>query len=264
MTPVRVTEGNGPVILSQPHSGVQVPQAVLETLNDTGRQLADADWHLPSLYDGLLPAATVVRAEFHRYVIDANRDPSGQSLYPGQFTTGLCPTTDFEGRPVYLPGREPGAEETARRRQAYHAVYHAALCEQIERVKARHGVVVVYDCHSIRSVVPKLFDGRLPDLNIGTDGGRTCAASIEQAAADTAAASAFTHVVNGRFRGGWITRHYGVPADGVHAIQMEIAQCNYMDETAPWTYRPERAAQLRAVLGELLQRFERLALTGEL
>lgn len=255
MTPVAVTEGDGPVVLGLPHTGTCLPGAIQETLNSTGRTLADTDWHIDRLYDGLLPGATTVRATFHRYVIDANRAPGGESLYPGQNTTSLCPTTDFDGRPIHVSGGAPDAAEIARRRAMFHAPYHAALQAQLDRVKARHGVAILFDCHSIRSLIPFLFDGRLPDLNIGTDQGTTCAPEIEHIATSACtAAPGFTAVTNGRFRGGWTTRHYGRPAQGQHAIQLELAQRTYMDEAAPWAWRPEKAARLRAVLGPLLAR----------
>ena len=251
-TPVRVTEGDGPVILGQPHGGTWLPPAVTAGLNETGQALADTDWHIARLYDGLLPNATVVSATTHRYAIDANRDPGGTTLYPGRNTTGLCPLTDFDGRPLYRPGAEPDVAEIARRSTAFHAPYHAALAAQVERVRRRYGVALLYDCHSIRSDIPFLFDGTLPVLNLGTDGGTTCDPRIEAAAVDHASASGFDWVLNGRFRGGWTTRHYGRPADGVHTIQMEIAQRAYMDEAPPWPYQEGRAAKLRATLADLL------------
>lgn len=264
MTPAEVREGDGPVILAAPHAGTFLPEELLARLNERGRALADTDWWIDRLYDGLLPAATGVAARFHRYVIDANRDPAGASLYPGRNTTALCPTTDFDGQSIWQPGEAPGTDEIAARRAAYHAPYHAALKGQIERVKARHGVALLYDCHSIRSHVPFLFEGELPVLNIGDNEGRTCAPALAQAAAASAAESGYSHVLNGRFKGGWTTRHYGRPAKGVHALQMETAQRAYMDEAPPWTYRPDLAERLRPHLARLLARLERLALDGAL
>ncbi|MGB8817530.1 MAG: N-formylglutamate deformylase [Rhizobiaceae bacterium] len=252
MTPLAVERGNGPVILGQPHGGTFVPEEIAATFNDNGRKLADTDWHIWRLYDGLCDGATVVRANFHRYVIDANRDPEGQSLYPGQNTTGLCPLTDFDSEPIYQPGMEPDESEIARRIVDWHRPYHKALEAEIDRVKALHGHAIVFDCHSIRSRIPFLFDGDLPDFNIGTNDGTTCDSSIERVALDICSrAKGFTHVLNGRFKGGWTTRHYGRPQDGVHAIQMEIAQRQYMDEFAPWNWRDERASKTRLVLKSL-------------
>ncbi len=260
MNPVAVSRGDGPVVLALPHTGTWLPEDALARLNETGQALADTDWHIDRLYEGLLPDATTVRATFHRYLIDANRDPSGESLYPGQNTTGLCPVTDFDGRALYRDGAEPDEAEIARRREAWHRPYHEALAAELERVKSIRGIVILYDCHSIRSHIPFLFEGRLPDLNIGTNGGATCAPEIERAVRDLcAAADGYTSVLNGRFKGGWTTRHYGRPADGFHAVQMEIAQSAYMDETAPWTWREDRAERLRATLKTILERLAQMA-----
>lgn len=255
---VEVRRGDGPVILGMPHVGVDVPDDIRVQLNEEGRTLRDADWHVDRLYDGLLPGATVVRATFHRYVIDANRDPSGVSLYPGQNTTGLVPLTNFDGASIW--SAPPDAAQTARRLEEFHTAYHTAFAAEISRVRAQHGVAILYDCHSIRSRIAHLFDGALPDLNIGTNAGRTCDAAIEAAALDAAKASGFTHVLNGRFKGGWTTRHYGRPETGVHAIQMELAQVRYLaSEEPPFDYDAARAEPLRATLRALLERLAALA-----
>lgn len=259
MSPVEVHQGDSPVVLGLPHTGTYVPEDIRAALNARGQSLADTDWHIHQLYDGLLPGATTVRATFHRYVIDANRDPSGESLYPGQNTTGLVPLTDFDGEPIW--DQAPDADEVARRRAAFHAPYHAALTAELERVRARHGVAILYDCHSIRSHIPFLFDGRLPDFNIGTNSGTTCDPRIEAATRDVcAAAEGYTHVLNGRFKGGWTTRHYGRPNDGVHAIQMELAQATHLTrEAPPFAYDPDRAAPLREHLTRILTALADLA-----
>jgi formiminoglutamase len=265
MEPCDIFRGDGPVVLGVPHAGTHVPEPILETLNERGRVLADTDWHVDRLYSDLLEGATMVRANFHRYVIDANRDPGGASLYPGQNTTGLCPTTDFDGHPIYHDGQEPDAAEIDRRRAAWHAPYHAALAAELERVKAIHGVAILYDCHSIRSVVPYLFNGVLPDFNIGTNGGVTCAPSIEQAVVRIAAAAdGYASILNGRFTGGWTTRHYGRPETGVHAIQMELAQSTHLAaEAPPFAYDAEKSDRLRAHLGAMLRALAALAPTLE-
>lgn len=270
MTPVEVIRGEGPVVLGQPHGGTLVPQDIAARLNATGRALADTDWYIGRLYEGLLPGATVVRATFHRYVIDANRDPSGASLYPGQNTTGLCPVTDFDGRGIYRMGEAPEADEVADRLARFHAPYHAALAGEVARVRARHGHVVLWDCHSIRSVIPFLFPGALPDLNIGTNGGATCDPAVERIVAERCGVLGitevrarpeggrvshppFTAVLNGRFKGGWTTRHYGRPAEGLHAIQMETAQSAYLEaEAPPWSFSEAKAARLRPLLARIL------------
>jgi formiminoglutamase len=265
MTPVMVTQGAGPVILAMPHGGTSLPDDLLARLNPRGRGLDDTDWHIDRLYEGLIADATCVRANFHRYVIDANRDPSGQSLYPGQNTTALCPLTDFDGHPIYLPGQTPDADEIAARAASFHAPYHAALAAQVDRVRAAHGIAIVYDCHSIRSTIPFLFDGLLPVFNIGTNDGVTCAAPVEAAVHDACAASGLPMVLNGRFKGGWTTRHYGQPAKDVHAIQMELAQRAYLAaEAAPWAYDGNVAQAARTVLSNALKSIDNIARSGTL
>jgi len=256
-------QGTSPVILAFPHTGTDVPADIRERLNDNGRILADTDWHIERLYDGLLPDVTTVRATFHRYVIDANRDPAGVSLYPGQNTTGLVPETDFDGKPIWKDGEAPTEADIAYRLANFHAPYHAALAAEIERVKAIHGVAILYDCHSIRSLIPFLFEGRLPDFNVGTDMGRTCAKEIETATFEACAkAEGYTSILNGRFKGGWTTRHYGKPETGVHAIQMELAQVSHLStEVPPFDLDAEKAARLRIHLKDILQRIEALAST---
>lgn len=250
---IEVTQGKSPLVLGLPHTGTDVPPEIWERLNETGRALADTDWHIHDLYAGLVEEVTTVRTPIHRYVIDVNRDPAGISLYPGQNTTTLVPLTDFDGQGIWRGGLEPDEAEITRRREAYHAPYHAALEAELERVKAIHGFAILYDCHSIRGDIPFLFEGRLPDFNTGTNLGTTCAPAIEaMTVAHCEAAEGYTSVLNGRFKGGWTTRHYGRPAEGLHAIQMELAQAAYCQESPPWTYLPERADELRAHLTLIL------------
>ncbi|MCV2874120.1 N-formylglutamate deformylase [Defluviimonas sp. WL0050] len=261
-----ITRGDSPVILGQPHGGTWLPDSLTARLNDNGRKLADTDWHITRLYDGLLDGATVVRSNVHRYAIDANRDPAGVSLYPGQNTTGLCPVTDFDGNPIWAEGQEPSEDEILTRRDTFHAPYHSALADEIERVKARHGVAILYDCHSIRSSIPFLFDGTLPVFSIGTNDGQTCAARIQCLTADPCLnATGMDTVINGRFKGGWTTRHYGRPETGIHAIQMELAQRAYLAaEAAPWAYDPKTAAPTRTILAKILKNLDHLARSGAL
>ena len=261
MSFVEITRGNGPVVLGMPHTGTEVPPDIWAGLNKTGRALADMDWYIDRLYDGLLPDATVVRTRVHRYVVDANRDPSGQSLYPGQNTTGVVPLTDFDGLPLW--DKAPTDAEIAARVAAYHAPYHTALEAELKRVRDTHGVAILYDCHSIRSEIPFLFEGRLPDFNIGTNGGATCAPKVESAVhALCKAADGYKTVLNGRFKGGWTTRHYGRPEAGVHAIQMELAQSAYLTaEASPWAYDSAKADRLRETLGAILSALADLAPT---
>jgi len=261
---VDITKGDSPIILAMPHSGLHVPADIHSRLNQNGHKLADTDWHVGRLYDGLLHSATIIRANFHRYVIDANRDPSGASLYPGQNTTGLCPSTDFDGAPIYLDGQAPDTAETEQRRKPYHAPYHAAISKEIARIKALHGTALLYDCHSIRSEAPYLFEGALPDFNIGTFSGQSCSTRLSQIAAKICSqAEGYSSVENGRFKGGWTTRHYGNPQDNIHTIQMELAQKNYMEEIAPWKYLGRDAARLRIILKNILTSLETALVKGD-
>ncbi|WP_347267643.1 N-formylglutamate deformylase [Paracoccus sp. (in: a-proteobacteria)] len=258
MTPVEVHQGDSPIVLGLPHTGTHLPEEIRAALNARGQVLADTDWHIHRLYDGLLPGATTVRATFHRYVIDANRGADDASLYPGQNTTGLVPLTDFDGEAIW--NTEPSAADIAARKAGFHAPYHAALAAELARVKARHGVAVLYDCHSIRSHIPFLFQGTLPDFNIGTNSGASCDMRIEQATFALCAATGRSHVLNGRFKGGWTTRHYGQPGSGVHAIQMELAQATHLaTEAPPFAYDEAKAAVLRVTLKAILERLAALA-----
>jgi N-formylglutamate amidohydrolase len=249
-----LTPGETPLLISVPHAGTAIPQSISDRLVDEARGTPDADWHVDRLYGFARElGAGLLVANYARYVIDLNRPPDDQSLYPGQATTGLCPTEFFDGRPLYRAGQEPDADERAERRANYWQPYHDRLAEALADIRARHGHAILYDAHSIRSVVPRLFDGQLPDLNLGTAKGESCAPGLTQAVAKAMAAGPFSHVVDGRFVGGYITRHYGRPADGIHALQMELAQRQYMDEEPPFTYRPERAERLQATLRDMLQ-----------
>lgn len=263
MTYFELHRGASPVILGFPHTGTYIPDEVAIQLNEKGKVLADTDWHIDELYASLLPNASSVRALFHRYVIDANRDPKDVSLYPGKNATGLIPETDFDGQPIWKDGALPNQAETVRRLKRFHAPYHAALASEIARVRGEHGVAIVFDCHSIRSNIPFLFEGTLPDFNVGTVDGTSCAAEIEAAAAYVARqATGYTSVVNGRFKGGWTTRNYGRPTEGVHAIQLELAQDTHLaKEEPPFTLDDAKAGRLRKHLAEMLRRIEALAPT---
>ena len=260
---VKVETGKGPIILSQPHGGTYVPEDVYASLNLVGRELADTDWHITRLYEDLCKDVTVVKALFHRYVIDANRDPQDHSLYPGQNTTSLCPLTDFDGRDIYQSGQQPNEAEIELRLKKWHQPYHAALTKEIQRVKNTHGFAILYDCHSIRSTIPFLFDGLLPVFSIGTNSGVTCATEIEAATVKVCeSAPKYDTVVNGRFKGGWTTRYYGKPDSDVHAIQMELAQRSYMNEFAPWEYRTDLAQSIREQLSKIFTELSTIAETG--
>lgn len=257
-----VKRGEAPLVVSMPHTGVNIPPDLDNRLLSPWLARKDADWWVDNLYDfaGDL-GATTVHTAISRTVIDVNRDPSGQSLYPGQVTTGLCPTTTFDGEALYQPGEEPGEGEIAARRAEYFDPYHVALAEEIARLRERHPLVVLYDCHSIRSIVPRLFEGGLPNFNIGTNSGNSCDEALTGMIHAICAKTSFSHVVNGRFKGGWITRHYGRPGEGVHAVQMELACRGYMREplgavsadTWPTAYEEATAAPMRATLTEIFK-----------
>jgi N-formylglutamate deformylase len=260
---IEVAQGSGPIVLGLPHTGTDVPSDIRDMLNDRGQALADTDWNVHRLYAGLLDNVTTVRTPIHRYVIDVNRGPDDASLYPGQNTTGLCPVTDFDGEPIYREGCEPDAQEIERRRQTYHCPYHQALTTELSRVKVIHGTAILYDCHSIRTHIPYLFEGCLPEFNIGTNSSTSCGASVEKSVNEICRSAANSDtVLNGRFKGGWTTRNYGRPAAGLHAIQMELAQSTYMQEAPPWAYDDARADKLREHLSNILNALEQLVYTG--
>ncbi len=250
-----IERGTAPLIVSVPHAGTWIPDDVAAGLLSAQLGVRDADFYVDRLY-GFAAAlgATIIHTHVSRTAIDVNRDPSGASLYPGQATTGLCPAETFDGEPLYRDGHAPDTAEIARRRQAYFDPYHAALSTEIARLRASHSRIVLYDAHSIRSHVPRLFDGELPQFNIGTDGGATCDGALAAAVEAACDASGMSRVTNGRFRGGWITRHYGDPAQGVHAIQMELAMRGYLDELGRWPplWDPHVAAPLQATLRTIL------------
>lgn len=247
--------GGSPLVLSFPHVGTDLPDGVAAGLSDAGRALPDTDWHVDQLYDDMADDldATVLTARWSRYVVDLNRDPSGASLYPGRTTTEICPASTFDGSPIHLPGRAPDPAEIARRITAYFEPYHTALDGALTRAVERHGFALLWDAHSIRSEIPRLFDGTLPELNVGTNDGRSCAPDLRQTAAILAkTASPYDYTVDGRFKGGWITRRYGRPAVHVHAVQLELAQRAYMDEAPPGGVRDDLAAELHPVLRRLV------------
>jgi len=247
-----LTRGDAPLVIDVPHAGTHVPDAIAARLTPVARALPDTDWHVERLYAfARSTGATVLVATHSRYVVDLNRDPDGVALYPGADNTELCPTRSFGNAPLYVAGEEPGAREIAARRATFFAPYHALLAAEIARVRERHGYAIVLDGHSIQAELPRFFEGRLPDLNLGTADGVACDPSLQALAANVIGGSErFTHVVNGRFKGGYITRRYGRPADGVHALQLEMVQDAYMEAAPPYAWDAQRAA----ALGHLLER----------
>jgi N-formylglutamate deformylase len=246
--------GSLPLLVSMPHAGTDIPDDVAARLMPCAAARADTDWHLPELY-GFLDelGASRLSARWSRYLIDLNRPPENTNLYPGQDTTGLCPVDTFGRERLYCEGMEPDEAEVKRRLEQYWRPYHAQLRAELDRLLAEHGRVVLWDAHSIASKVPRFFDGRLPDLNFGTADGKSCSQQLEGAMIKLVdSQDQFSFVFNGRFKGGHITRFYGNPAGGVHAIQLEMAQCLYMDEAAPFGYRPDLAGQVQPLLREML------------
>lgn len=258
---LHVERGATPLLLSMPHAGSEL-QGLEGRLQSPWLARKDADWYVPELYDFASELdATIVRTDISRTVIDVNRDPTGQSLYPGRSTTELCPTTTFDGEPLYVAGCEPTAAEIAERRRLYFQPYHDTLRREIARLLEGHARVVVYDCHSIRSEVPRLFEGVLPQFNIGTNSGKSCAPALAEGVLQICKTSGASVVLNGRFKGGYITRSLGAPEARIHAIQMELAIRGYQREIPgpvseanwPLPYERNHAAPLRDVLRAILK-----------
>ncbi|MBN8426649.1 MAG: N-formylglutamate deformylase [Xanthomonadales bacterium] len=249
----RLHEGSLPLLVSMPHDGTAIPADLREDFRDCARKVPDTDWHISTLYDfAAALGASLLVPGYSRYVVDLNRPADGSALYPGLVETGLCPIFSFAGEPLYRAGREPDAQAVAARRERYWQPYHVALRDELARLQALHGQVLLWEAHSIRSEVPMLFAGRLPDLNLGTADGASCGAPLRQALVDCLRTqSEFSWVIDARFKGGYITRHYGQPAQGIHAVQLELAQLTYMDEQTA-RYDALRAGRLRVTLERLL------------
>ncbi|HRE22157.1 MAG TPA: N-formylglutamate deformylase [Rhabdaerophilum sp.] len=257
-----IRRGKAPLLVSLPHTGTTLPARYEKDFPSLWLARKDADWWIDKLYGFAADLdATIVHTAISRSIIDVNRDPGGVSLYPGQATTELCPTTSFDGETLYRPGAAPDAAEIARRRAIYFDPYHTALSDEIARLRAHHRTIVLYDCHSIRSVIPRLFEGELPQFNIGTNSGASCASSLADGIERLCDASGLSRVTNGRFKGGYITRHHGNPGAGIHAVQMELACRGYMRERpgavseADWPppYDPAFAAPIRETLRGVIE-----------
>ena len=247
-------QGRVPLLISMPHAGLRLTPAVQAGLIPEAHSLPDTDWHIPTLYDFAEDlGASTLSAEYSRFVIDLNRPSDDKPLYVGA-TTGLYPATLFDGVPLFREGLEPSAEERATYLQKIWGPYHRALQEELARLKAEFGYALLFDAHSIRSVIPHLFEGKLPDFNLGTFNGAACDPELaSQLEGICAQHSQFTHVLNGRFKGGHITRHYGDPSQDIHAVQLELCQSAYMEEFEPFRYRPDLAEPTRVVLKQLLE-----------
>jgi N-formylglutamate deformylase len=247
--------GTRPLLISMPHVGTHVPPGLAARFSDEARRVPDTDWHLEQLYDFAdALGASVLVATHSRYVIDLNRPPDNQNLYPGQDTTGLCPLDTFDKTPLYRQAQDaPEEAEILARREALWRPYHDQLAAELARLQGCHGTVALWDAHSIRSVLPRFFEGKLPDLNLGTANGASCDPALAQQLLSIAQATpGYRAVLNGRFKGGYITREYGSPMQGVHAVQLEMTQCTYMDEHWPYTYRPDLASGIQPTLRRLL------------
>ena len=246
--------GDAPLLLSLPHDGSLIPPALAQRMVPAARRAPDTDWHVARLYAFARElGASILVPRHSRYVVDLNRPEDDVSLYPGQNTTGLCPIVQFSGEPVYLEGQGPDAAEVASRVDTYWRPYHQSLQSELARIHARHGRAVLWEGHSIRGEVPFLFEGRLPDLNLGTAAGASCSPVLQsRLEAVLASQDDYDWVANGRFKGGYITRHYGDPGNGIDAVQLEISQRNYMDETS-FDWDEGKAARLQRVLRALLE-----------
>jgi N-formylglutamate deformylase len=246
--------GTRPLLVSLPHDGTVVPEEIAAGMTDAARAVPDTDWHVSRLYAFARDMGASMLVPVHsRYVVDLNRSPDDVSLYPGQNTTGLCPTVRFSGEPVYREGCAPSPGDIAERVERYWRPYHDALATELQRLHAEHGRAVLWEGHSIRGEVPFLFDGRLPDLNLGTAGGTSCSPALQlRLEAVLAAQSRYDWVANGRFKGGYITRHYGDPDNGIDAVQLEISQRIYMDEDS-FAWDERGAAGTRHVIAALLE-----------
>lgn len=249
-------QGTSPLLISIPHDGRRLPPRIAERMTDAALAMPDTDWYVRRLYDfATLSGATIIAAKYSRYLIDLNRSPQDEALYEGRVATGLCPLQTFAGDAIYREGRVVTRKKKARRIERYWKPYHDELTASIAHIREQFGYALLWDAHSIRSTVPLLFGGELPDLNIGTNGGRSCPPPVQDAVAEVAARSPYSSVVNGRFTGGYITRHYGDPEQRVFAIQLELAQRTYMNE-ATLRYDVARAAELCGTLSEMLETFK--------
>ena len=256
-TPVfSLHQGSLPFLISIPHLGTRIPEDIAATMTPVAARTDDCDWHLDRLYAfARRLGASILTPAYARYVIDLNRPPDGANLYPGQDTTGLLPVDTFDKEPLYRDGQLPDEAEVARRRELYWKPYHAALASELAALKAKHGKVLLWEAHSIRSHVPRFFEGRLPDFNFGTSNGASAVAGLadELAAIVERHGGGYTAVANGRFKGGYITREYGKPEQGVHAVQLELSQITYMEEHMPYAYDEALAAKVEPLLDTLVK-----------
>ncbi|GBR05055.1 N-formylglutamate deformylase [Acetobacter oeni] len=254
------TPGTTPVLVAIPHAGTALAPGMEARMTDRGRLLSDTDWYMEKLYSGAGDSGSgMIRASYSRYVIDLNRGPDDATLYPGRPKTGLVPELGFDGAPIYLAGQAPDEAEISERRVLFWQPYHDAVTEELARLKAQWGWAVLWDGHSIKTEVPRLFEGKLPDLNFGTNEGGSCASLLIEAVMTVARENgSYSDILNGRFKGGYTTRHYGQPQDGIHAIQLEKAQHIYLaDEEAPWPVDAGKTEKVADLIGKMLRRAAR-------
>jgi N-formylglutamate deformylase len=249
------TSGNSPVIISMPHSGTVLAETMHDRMTSQGKALIDTDWHIPMLYEFAREmGVSTIRANYSRYVVDLNRPVGGGALYAGQSETQICPTSTFMDHKLYVTGQEPSEQEIANRVENYWVPYHQRLKSEIEKIKKQHGYALLWDAHSIQSKLPRFFEGALPNLNLGTASGASCDPLLRQQLSDLLDSTKYKAIVDGRFKGGYITRNYGNPDDRVHAVQMEIAQSTYMTEYPCFEYDHDSANKLKPVLKMLVDR----------
>lgn len=248
-------QGRLPLLVSMPHVGEYIPPTLAAGMSEAALKLPDTDWHLERLYDFLDELGVSVLAATHsRYVIDLNRPLDDANLYPGQDTTGLCPIDTFRKEALYQPGMAPDEEQIRQRGTHYWVPYHARLVAELQRIRDAHGIAMLWDAHSIQSVVPRFFEGHLPDLNLGTAAGASCAPGLaDRLLGVVQAAPQYSAALNGRFKGGYITRHYGQPDANVHAVQLELSTLTYMEEQYPYQFDEDRAAALRPTLRRFVE-----------
>ena len=247
--------GTQPLLVSFPHVGTQIPADQRHRYTERALQVEDTDWYLDRLYAFAADlGASLIVPRHSRYLIDLNRPSDNRPMYAGQNNTELCPTRHFTGEPLYREGQAPDEAEVHRRVAVYWQPYHDALREELARLHAVHGHAVLFDSHSIKSELPWLFEGTLPHMNLGTVGGTSCAPALRDAlAAVLAMHAAYSHIVDGRFKGGHITRACGRPQQGIHAVQLEMCWRAYMDETPPYRWHDARAAEVTPLLRRLVQ-----------
>lgn len=244
-------QGSGPLLVSMPHVGLEIPDDISENMTDIARTIIDTDWYVDRLYDFLKEMdVSIISARYSRYVVDLNRGTDGISLYPGQKVTGLCPLTTFDGQPLYKDGHQP---DTQARTKKYWQPYHDKISSVLTQIKQKHGRAMLWDAHSIKSHVPDLFEGRLPDLNLGTGNGTSAGHELVERLDGVVKRSKYSSALNGRFKGGFITRNYGDPQNNTHAVQLEISQITYMDEAPLNQFREDKADPLRPLLRSLIE-----------